>query len=68
MGEFNFYDIYIPTLLIQALIAYVILKLLGGIIQKWVVQGWIALPGVFNLCLYLILLLLVHQIFIGLGV
>lgn len=68
MGEFNFYDIYIPTLLIQALIAYVIFKLLSGLINRLIQLGWIIFPNIFNLCFYLVLLLAVHQIFIGLGI
>ena len=68
MGEFNFYDIYIPTLLIQALIAYLIFKLLSPLINRLILQGWIIFPNIFNLCFYLVLLLGVHQIFIGLGI
>jgi len=57
MGEFNFYDIYIPTLLIQALLAYVIFMFCGGVVSKLIAQGWIIFPNIFNLCFYLVLLL-----------
>ncbi|TCM71034.1 uncharacterized protein DUF1656 [Acinetobacter calcoaceticus] len=64
MGEFNFYDIYIPTLLVQALIAYVLFKLLSPVINRLIASGWIIYANIFNLCFYLSLLLLVHVFFI----
>lgn len=67
MGEFNVYGIYLPALLVQALFAYICFRLLSPLTNKWITQGWIALPSIFNLCFYLLLLLVIHQVFVGLG-
>ena len=67
MGEFNVYGIYVPALLVQAIFAYICFRWLSPLTNKWIAQGWIALPSIFNLCFYLLLLLLIHQIFVGLG-
>lgn len=64
MGEFNAYGIYIPVFLVQAVCAYVIFKLVSILSDTWIDKGWIALPGVFNICLYLIVLMGVHQAFL----
>ncbi|ENU22182.1 hypothetical protein F993_03070 [Acinetobacter proteolyticus] len=66
MGEMNLYGIYIPILLVQAIIAYVLFKLLSPLIDRLVIKGWIALPSIFNLCFYLGLMLLVHCLFVWL--
>ncbi|EPG35622.1 DUF1656 domain-containing protein [Acinetobacter colistiniresistens] len=66
MGEMNLYGIYIPILLVQAIIAYVLFKLLSPWIDRLVIKGWIALPSIFNLCFYLGLMLLVHCLFVWL--
>lgn len=66
MGEMNLYGIYIPILLVQAIIAYVLFKLLSPLIDRLVIKGWIALPSIFNLCFYLGLMLLVHCFFVWL--
>ncbi|OEY92707.1 hypothetical protein BJD20_07635 [Acinetobacter proteolyticus] len=66
MGEMNLYGIYIPILLVQAIIAYVLFKLLTPLIDRLVIKGWIALPSIFNLCFYLGLMLLVHCLFVWL--
>lgn len=63
MAELNIYGIYFPMLLIQAILAYFLFKLLGRWLDRLVRAGWIALPSVFNLGFYLGLLLLVHWIF-----
>lgn len=68
MGEFNFYDIYIPTLLVQAIIAYVIFRLLSPVINRLTAQGWIAFPSIFHLCFYVLLLWLIHEIFVRTGI
>ncbi|WP_436898932.1 DUF1656 domain-containing protein [Acinetobacter gyllenbergii] len=68
MGEMNLYGIYIPILLVQAIIAYVLFKLLSPLIDRLVIKGWIALPSIFNLCFYLGLMLLVHCLFVWLWV
>ncbi|WP_343621905.1 DUF1656 domain-containing protein [Acinetobacter proteolyticus] len=66
MGEMNLYGIYIPILLVQAIIAYVLFKLLSPLVDRLVIKGWIALPSIFNLCFYLGLMLLVHCLFVWL--
>ena len=68
MGEFNFYDIYIPTLLVQAIIAYVLFRLLSPLIHQLSIRGWIAFPSIFHLCFYLVLLWLIHEIFVATGI
>lgn len=60
MGEINVYGIYIPILLVQAIIAYVLFKLMSPLIDRLVMRGWIVLLNIFNLCLYLGLLLCMH--------
>ncbi|MEX7478207.1 DUF1656 domain-containing protein, partial [Acinetobacter baumannii] len=46
---------------------YICFRWLSPLTNKWIAQGWIALPSIFNLCFYLLLLLVIHQIFVGLG-
>jgi hypothetical protein len=67
MGEFNVYGIYVPALLVQASLHISVSAGLSPLTNKWIAQGWIALPSIFNLCFYLLLLLVIHQIFVGLG-
>ena len=50
MGEFNVYGIYVPALLVQAIFAYICFRWLSPLTNKWIAQGWIALPSNFNLC------------------
>ena len=64
MGELNLYGVYVPILLIQSILAYVLLKIVMMGTDRLVDQGWIAWPSIFNLCLYLVLLFLVHWLFI----
>lgn len=64
MGEINVYGIYIPILLVQAIIAYVLFKLMSPLIDRLVMRGWIVLPNIFNLCLYLGLLLCMHWLYL----
>ena len=64
MGELNLYGVYVPILLIQSILAYVLLKIVRRATDRLVDQGWIAGPGIFNLCLYIVLLFLVHWLFI----
>ncbi|ENV10796.1 DUF1656 domain-containing protein [Acinetobacter sp. NIPH1876] len=66
MGEMNLYGVYIPILLVQAIVAYVLFKLLSPLVDRLVIKGWIALPSIFNLCFYLGLMLLVHCLFVWL--
>jgi hypothetical protein len=64
MGELNLYGVYVPILLIQSILAYVLLKIVMPGTDRLVDQGWIAWPSIFNLCLYVMLLFLVHWLFI----
>lgn len=64
MGEFNIYGVYIPTFLVQAILAYLLLKILNILTDRWVEKGWIALPSIFNLCVYVLLLWGVHSVFV----
>ncbi|ENX59308.1 MULTISPECIES: DUF1656 domain-containing protein [Acinetobacter] len=66
MGEMNLYGVYIPILLVQAIVAYVLFKLLSPLVDRLVIKGWIALPSIFNLCFYLGLMLMVHCLFVWL--
>ncbi|EOR03144.1 DUF1656 domain-containing protein [Acinetobacter genomosp. 15BJ] len=66
MGEMNLYGVYIPILLVQAIVAYLLFKLLSPLVDRLVIKGWIALPSIFNLCFYLGLMLLVHCLFVWL--
>ena len=64
MGKLNLYGVYVPILLIQSILAYVLLKIVMLGTDQLVDQGWIAWPSIFNLCLYIVLLFLVHWLFI----
>ena len=64
MGELNLYGVYVPILLIQSILAYVLLKIIMIGTDRLADQGWIAWPSIFNLCLYIVLLFLVHWLFI----
>jgi len=44
MGELNIYGVYVPVLVIQAVLAYIVLRL----------------PSIFYLCLYITVLGVVH--------
>lgn len=64
MGEFNAYGVYIPSFLIQAICAFVLFKLVTFWTDRLIAKGWIGFPGVFNLSLYILLLMCMHWIFI----
>ena len=64
MGELNIYGIYVPILLVQALISYVLLQVLLKVIDRCVDSAWIVLPSVFSLCVYVVILGGVHWLFI----
>lgn len=55
-GELNFYGIYIPLVLIQALLAYVIFSGLVRVLDKYNLTHWMLWPTIFNLCLYIVVL------------
>ncbi|OTG67177.1 DUF1656 domain-containing protein [Acinetobacter silvestris] len=64
MGELNIYGVYVPIFLIQAILAYLLFKIVTLATNQWIAKGWVAIPGIFNLCLYIILLWLMHWFFI----
>lgn len=64
MGELNVYGIYVPILLIQAALAYGLLRVLMLGIDRLVAKNWIAAPHIFYLCVYILLLWLIHWGFI----
>lgn len=63
MGELNVYGVYIPMLLVQAVLAYILLILLRKCTDLCVGPTWIALPSIFYLCLYVLLLGAIHWVF-----
>lgn len=68
MGELNLYGVYVPILLIQSILAYLLLQIMMLATDRLVDQGWIAWPGIFNLCLYVLLIFLLHWLFILSGI
>lgn len=68
MGELNLYGVYVPILLIQSILAYLLLQIVMLATDRLVDQGWIAWPSIFNLCLYVLLIFLVHWLFILSGI
>ncbi|WOE31294.1 MULTISPECIES: DUF1656 domain-containing protein [unclassified Acinetobacter] len=64
MGELNIYGVYVPVLLIQAIIAYLILRLVMILMDRWATQTWIAFPGIFYLAFYIVILWLIHWVFL----
>ncbi|OTG80724.1 DUF1656 domain-containing protein [Acinetobacter sp. ANC 4648] len=64
MGELNIYGVYVPVFLIQAILAYILFKVVTLVTDQWIAKAWIAAPGIFHLCIYIILLGLVHWFFI----
>ncbi|MDM1757936.1 MULTISPECIES: DUF1656 domain-containing protein [Acinetobacter] len=64
MSELNIYGVYIPIFLVQAVIAYLLLKLINVWTDRWAEQGWIALPSIFNLCIYIVLLWGIHSLYV----
>ncbi|OTG81480.1 DUF1656 domain-containing protein [Acinetobacter sp. ANC 5054] len=64
MGELNIYGVYVPILLIQAILAYLILRVLMRIADRFVDPDWVPMPNIFYLCVFVMLLWLVHWLFI----
>ena len=62
MGELNLYGIYVPVLLIQACLAYVLLQIVMYLVQRFRLAGWVIWPGLFYLFIYIALLWLVHTV------
>lgn len=62
MSDFDVYGVFVPSFLVQAILAYFIFMLFSYVADRLIdMQGW---TGLFKLCLYLLCLLLVHQVFI----
>lgn len=64
MSDFDLYGVFIPSFLVQAILAYFLFVALTYVTDRFDQKGWIAFSGLFKLCLYLLCLLLVHQVFI----
>ena len=67
MGELNVYGVYVPIFLVQAILAYLRFRFVVMGINRLVEKDWILFPAIFNLCVYLILLFLMHRLFIWTG-
>lgn len=61
-GELDIYGIYVPTLLVQAIIAYVLFSLSSRWLDRLQASDWIALPSLFNVCVYIIIFGLVFTL------
>ncbi|MBF7691024.1 MULTISPECIES: DUF1656 domain-containing protein [Acinetobacter] len=64
MSDFDIYGVFVPSFLIQAILAYLLFVCVRKVTDRQIQNGWIAFSGVFNLCLYLVCLLVIHQIFV----
>ncbi|WP_180114128.1 MULTISPECIES: DUF1656 domain-containing protein [unclassified Acinetobacter] len=64
MGELNIYGVYVPILLIQAILAYLLLRVIMRLFDRWMAQDWVPMPNIFYLGVFVMLLWLVHEIFI----
>ena len=67
MDELNIYGLYVPIYLIQAIFDYLMLHFVVMLVEKKKKKNWILFPAIFNLCVYLILLFLMHRLFIWVG-
>ncbi len=50
MSEVDFYGVYVPVLLIQAALAYVLYLISSRWIDRLEQRGWILYPNIFYLC------------------
>jgi hypothetical protein len=62
MGEINLYGIYLPILLLQACLAYLLLRVCIYILQRIHAEQWILWPGLFYFFIYIALLWLIHTV------
>lgn len=60
MGEFNIYGVYVPVLLVLAILSYVLLRFAMLGLDKLIERGWIPLPSLFYLCVYILILALLQ--------
>lgn len=67
MGELNVYGVYVPIFWFKLILAYLIFRFVVMGINRLVEKDWILFPAIFNLCVYLILLFLMHRLFIWTG-
>ncbi|MEB3754323.1 DUF1656 domain-containing protein [Acinetobacter sp. MD2(2019)] len=65
MGEFNLYGVYVPSFLVQAILAYLLFSFLGRWTDRLIQKGWIGFAGLFNLSFYFVCLFVVHGIFLA---
>jgi hypothetical protein len=56
MGEFNIYGVYVPILLVFAILSYGLLRLAMLGLDRVIEKGWIPLPSLFYLCIYMMIL------------
>lgn len=61
-GELDIYGIYVPTLLVQAVVAYILFSLSSRWLDRLQARDWIALPSLFNACVYIIIFGLVFTL------
>ena len=64
MGELNVYGVYVPILLIQAVLAYLLLRVIMSLLDRWMAPDWVPMLNIFYLGVFVMLLWLVHEIFI----
>ena len=64
MGELNIYGVYVPILLLQAIFAYVLLRVAMRGLDILLRKGWIAWPNLFYLCIYVLILGAVHWLYL----
>lgn len=67
-GELNIYGIFVPTLLIQALVTYLLFSFCSPLLEKEQIKKWVIMPSLFHFCVYVILLgivaLISHLLFV----
>lgn len=63
MSEVDFYGLYIPVLLIEVALAYILFTLSNRLIDILNDRGWIMYPNIFYFCWYLVCLLIVHTLY-----
>ena len=60
MAEFNFNGVYVPVLLVYAVLAYALLLLIRKCLRRLVDESWWSAPGLVFLSLYGLLFWLLH--------
>lgn len=67
MSEFNLNGVYVPVLLVYAVVAYALLLLIRKYLQRLVDERWWMAPGMVYLSLYCLLFWLLHFLHIRLS-